>query len=291
MIATPKGSKYIGSSNNIYRRWSEHRRNLRRGCHHSTRLQAAWNKYAEELRFEIICECPIDLLEELEQKYISEMKASLNTTNYVGNVWCNPETREKLNAVHQSASWKKSRSEIATRVFASKRIPVDCSNGKRYESFCEAAKEFGVKPSGIKCLAASQRQGVLGVSFKLATDEWLHVLPHYEQVWKTRVANGNAKHTEATKVKMRAAKIGFIPPNKGKHHREDSKAKMAASQKRVVLFDQSTGITYESAIEASRATGVSRTQVRRLTARGERFLKTETILPVSQRVKERNERL
>jgi predicted GIY-YIG superfamily endonuclease len=230
LISTPRGNKYIGSSNNIYRRWSEHRRNLRRGSHHSTRLQAAWNRHAGELRFEIICECSIDLLEKLEQKYISEMKASLNTTNYVGNVWCNPETREKLNAVHQSASWKKSRSEIATRVAAPRRVQVDCSNGKRYESFSAAAKEFGIRPSGIKFLVASQRQGKLGFRFKLASDEWRDVLSHYEQAWETRVKNGNNRHSDATKKKMSIAKAGYVPHNKGVPCSEETKAKISATK-------------------------------------------------------------
>jgi len=231
LIATPRGSKYIGSSNNIYRRWSEHRRNLRRGAHHSTRLQAAWNKYGEGLRFEIICECSIDLLEEMEQKYINKMKASLNTTNYVGNVWCNPQTREKLNVVHQSSAWKKSRSEIATRTVASRRVPVDCSNGKKYESFSAAAEDFGVRPSGIKFLVQTQRQGRLGVRFKLASDDWREVLPHYEQAWLTRNQNGNNGHSEATREKMRAAKIGYVPHNKGVPCSEETKAKISATKK------------------------------------------------------------
>jgi hypothetical protein len=231
LISTPRGNKYIGSSNNIYRRWSEHRRNLRRGSHHSARLQAAWEKHAGELRFEIICECSIDLLEEMEQKYIHEMKASLNTTNYVNNVWCNPETRKKLTAVHRSAAWKKSRSEIAVRVVAPRRVPVDCSNGKRYDSFSDAAKEFGIRPSGIKFLVASQRTGKLGVRFKLASDEWRDVLSHYEQAWLTRNKNGNNKHSEATKEKMRVAKIGYVPHNKGVPCSEETKAKISATKK------------------------------------------------------------
>lgn len=271
LIATPNGSKYIGSSNNIYRRWSEHRRNLRNGKHHSKRLQAAWDKYKGDLRFEVICECPIESLIEMEQKHIEEMQASLNTTNYVNNVWCNPETREKLTLIHQSAEWKKSRSEIAVRVVATRRVPVNCSNGKNYTSFSEAAKDFGVKPSNIKALTRSQRQGILGVKFKLASDDWQIVLPHYQQAWVTRKKNGNQNHSDAAKEKMRAAKIGYVPCNKGVPHTNDSKQKMAESQKRVQVLDVFTGETYQSCIEASRRTGISRTQVRRLISKGERF--------------------
>lgn len=167
----------------------------------------------------------------MEQKYIDEMKASLNTTNYVNNVWCNPGTKERLNAVHQSAEWKKSRSEIATRVVAQRRVPVDCSNGKRYESFSAAAEAFGIRASGIKFLTQSQRQGKLGVRFKLASDDWREVLPHHEQAWLTRNRNGNNRHSEATKEKMRAAKIGCVPHNKGVPCSEETKAKISTTKK------------------------------------------------------------
>jgi len=248
-ITSPDGVTYVGSSANIKNRFSKHIYLLNTGKHHIKSMQAQWLDGRRDFVFEVVEHCDAEKLIERERFWVKQFERVHNVFTSI------PE----------------------------KFVQVDCSNGKRYESFCDAAKDFGVRPSGIKHLVKSQRQGKLGVRFKLASDEWRDVLPHYEQVLRTRIKNGNLKHTEATKAKMRAAKIGFIPPNKGKHHREESKAKIAASQKRVVLFDQSTGITYESAIEASRATGVSRTQVRRLTARGERFLKTETVLPVSQR--------
>ena len=41
------GKAYIGSSNNIYHRWRLHLCMLRRGDHHSPKLQNSWNKYGE----------------------------------------------------------------------------------------------------------------------------------------------------------------------------------------------------------------------------------------------------
>lgn len=39
---------YIGSSNNIYKRWKEHINDLNKNKHHSIHLQRAWNKYGQE---------------------------------------------------------------------------------------------------------------------------------------------------------------------------------------------------------------------------------------------------
>jgi hypothetical protein len=43
----PTGKIYIGSASNLRTRWGQHRRKLRRGTHHNTYLQAAWDKHGE----------------------------------------------------------------------------------------------------------------------------------------------------------------------------------------------------------------------------------------------------
>ena len=42
------GKRYIGKSLSIHSRWSQHRRDLKKGIHHSGFLQNAWNKYGED---------------------------------------------------------------------------------------------------------------------------------------------------------------------------------------------------------------------------------------------------
>jgi hypothetical protein len=283
-IATPNGSVYVGSSNNIYRRWCEHRRMLRNGRHHSERLQAAWNKHKESLAFSILCECGLDELEAVEQRFISDLKAELNTTSYVNNVWCNPCTRLKLAKAHSTEEWKSSRSAIAKRVVAEKRVPVECSDGRVFESMHAAALEIGVKASQVKAWCITQRESnKYKLRFKYAGDVWRDVLPAYQQAALTRVANGYIKHSDETKAKMRAAKVGFVPHNKGAKHKAQSKTKMSQSQKRIEVMDKSSGLFYTSCLEASKKTGISRSQVRRLVQRGERFVVVRVVSPVSKR--------
>lgn len=55
---TTNGKVYVGSAVNFDTRWKEHIRELRKGTHHSSALQNAWNKYGEEkFEFSIIEEC------------------------------------------------------------------------------------------------------------------------------------------------------------------------------------------------------------------------------------------
>lgn len=75
---------YIGQSNDIKRRWSEHKArafNLENNCSHKP-LYLSMRKYGlDAFQLEILCECSIDELDEQEQKYIEEYN-SLTPNGY-----------------------------------------------------------------------------------------------------------------------------------------------------------------------------------------------------------------
>lgn len=52
-IISPSGKMYIGSAVDYKKRWRDHAYELRRGTHHSKKLQNAWNKYGS-LKYEIL---------------------------------------------------------------------------------------------------------------------------------------------------------------------------------------------------------------------------------------------
>lgn len=61
---------YIGSSVDIYGRWSHHKSHLNKNTHHNSYLQRAWNKYGEEkFEFKIIEKCSEDKCIETEQRW------------------------------------------------------------------------------------------------------------------------------------------------------------------------------------------------------------------------------
>ena len=62
---------YIGQSVDIYKRWTKHRRELRNNKHDNDHLQKSWNRDGEQyFDFIILCECPQNKLNEMEQYYI-----------------------------------------------------------------------------------------------------------------------------------------------------------------------------------------------------------------------------
>lgn len=237
-ITSPNGSCYVGSSININHRWCGHRSMLRSGKHHSSRLQAAWNKHGDLMRFEVYELCRKDELLQKEQNAIDSLNSVLNESKHASNVWLTESIAEKLREVHSSKEWKEERSRIAKISGAKRAVAVDCSNGERYESLREAANAFGVRPSAIAFLVKTQRAGRLGYKFKRAGDEWIeNNLTATEAAYATRVANGKANWTKEQKARQKMARVGLRMPA-GAHA-----ASMEVSCKRVVGVCTKTGAT------------------------------------------------
>lgn len=69
------GKFYIGSSNDIKYRWSQHKTQLKKRTHGNPYLQNAWNKYGENnFIFEIIEICSPNIQFEREQYYLNTLK-------------------------------------------------------------------------------------------------------------------------------------------------------------------------------------------------------------------------
>lgn len=75
---------YIGSSIDIKARWGTHLHNLKKGSHHSKRLQAIFNNNGiDDIVFTVIQTCSDSDIFAVEQKYISLLKPDLNTAKIV----------------------------------------------------------------------------------------------------------------------------------------------------------------------------------------------------------------
>lgn len=66
------GKFYIGSSNDIKKRWAQHKTKLNDGRHGNPHLQNAWLLYgADNFTFEVVEECAYDVQFEREQYYLN----------------------------------------------------------------------------------------------------------------------------------------------------------------------------------------------------------------------------
>lgn len=75
------GRDYVGSSNDVMRRWRGHCRLLRAGTHHCRYLQFAWNKHGEEaFSLDVLESCAKDALLEREQWHLEHRDRLFNAT-------------------------------------------------------------------------------------------------------------------------------------------------------------------------------------------------------------------
>ena len=92
IICLPTGKIYIGSSVNIFDRWTIHKSGLRNNKHYNPHLQKAWNKYKENnFNFEIIEKVDNNFLTEKENFWIDSFK--------------NLDTRKTIDKIKRTRVW------------------------------------------------------------------------------------------------------------------------------------------------------------------------------------------
>ena len=133
------GAIYVGGSNNVQRRFSEHKSGLRNKTHENRLLQKDWNNLGSDFfKFELLEECGNTSAEihEREQHYINFLKShsllgGYNLSPTAGNctgVKMTPEVCVKL--AERSRGRIKTPEEIAKRVakiLGSKRSEKTCA--------------------------------------------------------------------------------------------------------------------------------------------------------------------
>lgn len=82
----PSANSYVGSSVQVEIRWQIHKCELRKGTHHCTALQHAWNKHGEEA-FELVVleHCARSDLLRREQHFIDLLDPAYNSARVVNS--------------------------------------------------------------------------------------------------------------------------------------------------------------------------------------------------------------
>jgi len=83
IVHVVSGRVYVGQSQNIEKRWINHRTTLNRRRHHSVHLQRCWNKYgADAFEFKILEVCDVEKLSAVEAQHMARIgkKLLMNTS-------------------------------------------------------------------------------------------------------------------------------------------------------------------------------------------------------------------
>ncbi len=103
------GKFYIGSTNNLIKRYYTHVNHIRTGKNSCVKLIRAVNKHGENhFKFEIVCECPTEEILKTEQEYSDNLKPHYNVAKIAGSnlgIKRTEETKLKKSA-SQKENWK-----------------------------------------------------------------------------------------------------------------------------------------------------------------------------------------
>ena len=138
---------YIGSTNNLERRWENHIYQLKNNIHHSIKLQKAWNKYGEDnFEFSIIEEFNSDNEDDkyIKEQYYLDLYESYTDKGYnMSNV---ADTRKLFKRI-------KSENSVFTKITKEVAIAIKrelCETDKQQK---EIAEEFNVTRGVVSNIA------------------------------------------------------------------------------------------------------------------------------------------
>lgn len=164
---------YIGSSDNITRRWSIHINELKRNVHHSIILQNHFNKYGiDDLLFEILEECDICNLVKTEQKYLDLFNPFFNVRKIADSnvgIKRSDETKEKIRIANIGKKLSQdTKDKMKVRMIGNKftlgKTPVNakkvicCESGLIFNKIEDAADFLKMKKSTLNAQLNGQNK-------------------------------------------------------------------------------------------------------------------------------------
>ena len=205
---TVNGKVYIGSSVDANKRYKSHTSHLKKGVHHSIRLQRSFDKYGEEAFVFIVLKYTDKNQHRKEEARVLKMLDATNPEKGYNNsdltelgvIKHTETTKEKIKKSNQDRAAnltdeeRKLRSENGKKTWEGKSEEevrahckkasnaaikktsraVICSNGMRFNSLADAGRYFGVDHVAILYLIKNQRTGkyskLKGLSFNYAEE-------------------------------------------------------------------------------------------------------------------------
>lgn len=206
IINTETGKFYIGSAQNIEKRWKRHINDLSKNKHHNIYLQRAWDKYGKSIfKLEIINTCYKKTLMKREQKLLdklfdSELLYNISPTASGGdNLSTHPNREGIINKITKS-----SRDRIAN-MNKEKRIEIYAKYGEDNPNYgnkwSEKSKKRASKRMKKLFENPEERKRMSEITKKRFEDPVQR--KKMSEFAKTRIGNRNSfygkKHTKETK--------------------------------------------------------------------------------------------
>ncbi|WP_172408113.1 GIY-YIG nuclease family protein [Desulfosporosinus sp. FKA] len=148
------GAVYVGSSDNIAKRFSCHESHLKAGDHKYSQLQDSYNQNPDNIKWEIIEECSEDLLEEREAYYFKYVPMIEGW--HLINIQTTPAHRTKVKDTSKMSAAQKGESNGNAKYSAEliKKVKIKMAEGVKLE---DISKETGISVSYLRLIKAQKK--------------------------------------------------------------------------------------------------------------------------------------
>ena len=251
---------YIGSSTSVQRRFYQHRTELKHNTHVNPHLQNAFNKYGmRNFIFEILEECSVEELQDLEKKYLDELQPfgnkGFNIDRDPVRIEMAEETKEKIRQAKLGTTYseesKQKMSDSAKARFESQEERDKLSRAHRGKTHSEETRKK--MSESRKAYLAENDHPMLGAT---------HTEEHKQKISET--LKGRSRDPENTKKIIETKKAnGTFNLSRTKSDEEKAKISATMKEKYKGKANNSAKLTVEEVKEIKRLLqeGISRKEI------------------------------
>ena len=172
IVCVKNGDYYYGSAQDLWYRWSTHKRMLKNNKHYNPRVQRTWNKYGEQhFRIELIENVSTEQLLEIEDKYLKEHVGKPHCMNISSEAFApmrgrhhTLEARQKMSQQNMSQPSSRKGTSLPAehlknvRLFNSNRNKTECKRGHAFTDENTRRNKYGHRKCRVcECLANKAR--------------------------------------------------------------------------------------------------------------------------------------
>lgn len=155
--------KYVGSSNNIEKRWKRHLRELKSNSHCNSFLQRTYNKYGSDNLIFVVLEILDNIdLSEKEMYYISKLKTldrkhgfNLTTPLTHPSIKASEEYRKRI-SVRMKGNMPSNISILREKQRRAVDLYIDGKYSQTFESGYEAERQLGLRSKSVNDILRGQ---------------------------------------------------------------------------------------------------------------------------------------
>jgi group I intron endonuclease len=233
---TPSGKSYVGSSGKLKNRLRGHLKTLTRGSHVNPLLQQAW---VDPTEWEVVIleQCDRGELLDREQHWIDSLDSGFNRTKNAFSPALDPLVAKKIgnsnrgrknpalvlrNKVFKWMKGKKHRPESIAKMSASTMgMKTGPASEERKRKVAEALRGVPLTAERRAAISKARKGKPLTEKMKL----------HLKKLHESMRGKAGHAHSEETKAKMSASRMGRISAKKGTTSSEETKRKVSESLK------------------------------------------------------------